>query len=253
MKKCIFFVVIILVGSLVYAASADQYEYMVVSFGTPYFSEFRRKTMAYEGISTTAQEDSFIEYNLDILGRHGWEIVSILETIEGDQQITLKRPYDEKRTTEENKEIGTKVIDEYYGSLIELDAADKAERQKEEDAEFSAAFGKYLDGLANKKPVELSCYVDKSSGYYSVTLTFDITKDYLLNGNGYRKSQVDAFLKDCESILQGYFFEKNASVFGQVYAKITYGGKEFRVGSAYIFGWSDLGKWEWKTTINEIK
>lgn len=263
MKKRVLFAIVILfvVSQFVFSASNEKLEYMVVSFGKANFSQLRSKAMAYwdDGISKGTYGASHYEEDLDILGQHGWEVATILGAIGGDQQVMLKRPYDKSRTDAEIKEVeknSALALQGLLGSLmkqdeakaatelvvkepelIELDsleARQKKEREEVKSSEQLTQIAKtYVNSLTKYKPIDWS--VSYSNFKYTnskIFLTFDITKDYLLNENTYRKSQVDGFLKSFDSTLKNIPQLDGKDIDIGLTANIIYSGKTFKVGSA---------------------
>ena len=78
-----------------------QWEYIVVSFGKTLF-DIPEKTLAYKELGIdTGNESISLQTNFDILGRFGWELVSITGAIGGDQQAIFKRKYEKQRSENE--------------------------------------------------------------------------------------------------------------------------------------------------------
>ncbi len=256
-KMLVCVLVIVLSCQFVFASSSDKWEYMVVSFGKAEFSQLLSKTMAYwnEGVSKDAYGASSYENNLDILGQHGWEVTSILGTIGGDQQVTLKRLYDKNRTDLEVKEIAENSVLAAQGLLDSLIAADKAkeanaatkepelieldayeadlQRQKNADA-YRKMVDDYFNSITKNKPGAWTItYYESEYTPSELRITYDITKDYLLNTNSYRKSQVNAFLNSLEPVLANVPLPLKVKKLNiKITANIIFSGKTFRVGSA---------------------
>jgi len=113
------------------ASSIDhQWEYLVVSYGKTLFGN-PEKTLAYRsiGLSATAQEANEIQQGLDVLGRFGWEIITVVGTIGGDQQIVMKRRYDKNRVANESLAI-LRGRELYLKDLIDI--LERARRIREE-------------------------------------------------------------------------------------------------------------------------
>ena len=262
MKRIMLLCVLVVVVScqFVFASGSDKWEYMVVSFGKADFSQLISKTMAYwdDGISKVAYGASSYENNLDILGQHGWEVTSILGAIGGDQQVTLKRLYDKNRTDAEVKEIAENIVLAAQGlldSLIEADKekeANKAktaikvpelleldayeadlQRQKNADA-YRKMVDDYFNSLTKNKPGAWTTnYYEYEYSPSEILITYDITKDYLLNTNSYRESQVNAFLNSLEPVLANVPLPLKVKKLNiKITANIIYSGKTFKVGSA---------------------
>jgi hypothetical protein len=250
MKRIVLLCVLLVVIScqFVFASSSDKWEYMVVSFGKADFSQLISKTMAYwdEGVSKDAYGASSYENNLDILGQHGWEATSILGAIGGDQQVMLKRLYDKNRTDAEVKEIVENSFLVAQGLLDSLIAADKelelieldayeADLQKQKNSdEYRKLVDDYFNSLTKNKPGAWTVnYYEYEYSPSKLIITYDITKDYLLNTNSYRKSQVKAFLNSLESMLSNMPLPTKVKKLDiKITANIIYSGKTFEVGSA---------------------
>jgi hypothetical protein len=98
------------------APTLTKWEYLVVTYGATRFTTTAlendptrsglSKVMHFgdAGITLPAEALS-LQRNLDVLGRYGWELVTALGTISGDQQLLLKRPYDPQRSAHERDRI----------------------------------------------------------------------------------------------------------------------------------------------------
>ena len=79
-----------------------EWEYLVVSYGTTYFTDPVLNLEGEAGASkilllselgiTLPREATELQRDIDVLGRFGWELVAVVGTIGGDQQIVFKRP-----------------------------------------------------------------------------------------------------------------------------------------------------------------
>lgn len=270
MKKVMLLCVLIVVIScqFVFASSSDNWEYMVVSFGKTYFSDLRSKTMAYwdQGISKSVKGADSIEKDLDILGVHGWEVVSILGTIGGDQQVTFKRPLDASRTSTELQTIDAnseKVVNGYLESLIaedkkrkeaspsieiklvELDAYEAEQAKLKARADVEAAATIFFNSLT-KKPLDISYSWDTDASSKKdevrIHLKFDVTKECLINSNQYRKSEVLKVLGLEVETIRNVPISKETLGSVSMDGYITYMNKEFNVG--HVYHYIDYrGKW----------
>ena len=214
MKRIFLFTILILFSAthLIFSVSPDQWEYMVVSFGEANFSQLRSKTMAYweYGIRKDAYGDSTYEKDLDILGQNGWEVVSILGVIGGDQQVILKRPFDILRTTTEKEIIDTnsklvidgfletllteqEKVEENKPKLVDLDAFEKQRAIERARTEAEAVSTQYFNNLA-VKPINIKYVWDSKEGKVSLTVDYNVTKECLIGTNQYRRSKVKEFL-----------------------------------------------------------
>ncbi len=195
---------------------------------------------------------------MDILGAHGWEVITVTGAIGGDQQVMLKRLYDKSRTEAELKEIDENSALAMQGfldsliaedkaktkteslaeskavELIELDSLEARQKQEMEDAENTAQLNEiadnYVNSLTQDKPIAWSTSYSRDSP--RIFLTYDLTRDYLLNGNAYRKSQVNEFLKSLDPMLKTIPQLAGKDIDVRITANIVYNGKTFKVGSA---------------------
>lgn len=269
MKRLIVLLLVIGIAcSCLFAVSENQFEYLVVSFGKTYFSELRSKTMAYwdQGISKTAQGATSFEKDLDILGQHGWEVVSILGAIGGDQQVTLKRLHDDARTTSELRTIeenSEKVVNGFLESLlaedekfkqeaasveitlVELDAyeaeqakyeAEQAEQKTRYELETTAT--NFLNRFTiNPKGISYEWETDSYSkkDKVNIELKYDVTKDCLININQYRQSDVEQLLNSYGEQIKAIPIPKDSLTSISLDGYITYMDKEFYVGNIFYY------------------
>lgn len=251
-KTSVVLIMIVVLAAMLSAATlpSEQWEYMVVSLGTAYFSDLSSKTMAYweSGISKTIMSASSYERALDILGKQGWEVVSLLGSIGGDQEIVLKRAYDEKRTTAEKKIIDENsklvleglldsltsaepVTESSEPELLELDAYEAKLAREKERAEVEAAITKYLNA-ASMKPLNITYtwkYTTSNDNGLTVNVKLDVSK-CLIKDNQYRKSEVKAMLQTLESYLKAIPVDLKFLAAITLNGYITYSGKSFFVG-----------------------
>lgn len=68
-------------------SSPDEWEYLVVSPGKVYFDPSTSTSKQH----TVTDEASGTELSFDILGKDGWELVTSLGAIGGDQEFVFKR------------------------------------------------------------------------------------------------------------------------------------------------------------------
>lgn len=99
-----------------------KYEYMVIGFEAPEYGISKNKLLAYdddEGVNTYTLEAIPYEKSLDLLGKHGWEVVTVTGAVGGDQQIILKRvknifySINEKDKIEENKALRKEALESF--------------------------------------------------------------------------------------------------------------------------------------------
>ncbi|MFZ6818243.1 hypothetical protein [Undibacterium sp. Ji22W] len=204
----------------------QQWEYIVVSYGKTLFAS-PQKTLAYRSIGlVSGQEAPDLENSLDILGRFGWEVITIVGSIGGDQQVVLKRKYNRNLVSNEynaiikGKDLYIKdlidimereqrlreqaeknaAIDRNKPRLINLDEVDALARKLENDAELKAA---YQEAFAKTKMSKYSTIEIDTRYGVNIILNADVTKMYLQNGNSYRKSDVELFV---EALLASFRF-----------------------------------------------
>lgn len=273
MKKLVLVTILLIAICVCLFAATQQWEYMVLTFGKSIFSDYNVRALAYldEGIRSDVMEAKSIEKSLDILGKHGWEIVDITGTIGGDQQITLKRAYDQKTTEAELKlaadnqaklDKASQTLAEYAAQntieepsgpreLIELDEVDLANAQAaESDKKSKEIYNSTKTVLDNNKikNYTITTRYNASSEFYSVSIYLDVTSQFLINGDSYRKSQTDAYLKQFESIIKAISFDKKKSAFFYVYAQIELDGKKNTVSTGNTYFRLDYkGNEKWDT------
>ena len=249
-KKILLILLITLVTVSLFASDNEKYEYMVVSFGKAQFSDLRSKTMAYweDGISKEALSATSYEKNLDILGEHGWEVISVTGSIGGDQQVILKRNLDIKRSETELKTIdenSKKVID---GCLDKILAEDKKPELIELDSfEVQVALEKQRNEFENsltKKPLSITYKRGDKENEGSISIAFDVTNECLIQGNKYRESAVKEELRNYISPLKEKF--KSENLLGTISCRghITYLDETYNCGYLYTYS-SSYGKDEW--------
>lgn len=215
--------------------SADpQWEYIVVSYGKTLFDS-PQKTLAYRTLGLSGGSEAIdFESNLDIMGRFGWELVTVVGTIGGDQQVVLKRKYDKSRAANEygmilrGKELYLKDLGDIIERsnrlaeesrrqaeaerikprLVDLDALDEhAARQRK----FQTIEKSYTDAFQRTELAPNSTIIVKRKHTFSndiiVEIRTNLTESFLKDGNSYRRKEVVAYLK---SQIQQYRFKDSA-------------------------------------------
>src|SRR5690606_25660143 len=92
-------------------AAEQEWEYLIVSYGETRFANpfldpdssnaSFSKVQLFSDLGVTLPSEAItLQRNVDILGRFGWELITVVGTIGGDQQLVFKRPYDEQRSAE---------------------------------------------------------------------------------------------------------------------------------------------------------
>lgn len=259
-KKILIFLLITLIALPLFASNNEEYEYMVVSFGTAQFSDLRSKTMAYweDGISKEALSASSYEKNLDILGKHGWEVISITGAIGGDQQVILKRDLSIKRsetelkTIDENskkvlqglldkiiaednkkKEVEQSSLEAEKPSLFELDSYENKIKIQKQKTEFENSFKDCLNTFS-KTPLDVSFEWSYSfERDLEITIYYDVTKECLINTNQYRLSKVKEILNPILDNLETIYKDETKISDIHVEGRIKYKEELFDVGYVY--------------------
>lgn len=136
MKKRITIVIVFLViNSLIFGQtkgnSTKQYEYLVYSFGKTYFDSITSNSRYYS-LLLKGSESSTLTENLNKLGKLGWELIDVLGTIGGDQQVVFQRPIG-FLTEEQEKDLITELEKEQQEKLLNF-----ISEQQEEDEKKSA-------------------------------------------------------------------------------------------------------------------
>ena len=207
------------------SVSAEQkWEYVVVSYGKSEFGS-PQKTLAYRAIGLPGgQEAEELQTNLDILGRFGWEAVSFLGSIGGDQQIVLKRKYDKNRSASQGEAI-TRATALYIKDMVDILERERTLREAQqlaeeeagnkphlinldaEDAKAAKAAlldvlrDSYTEALKRREFSDMSKltveYRNSYSSNLDVEVVVDLTKRFLKeDGKSYRLSEISTFLKN---------------------------------------------------------
>lgn len=267
MKKIIFVLAVLCVVNVASLAQNSQvvnkpdetkWEYLVVSFGKTLFST-PEKMMAYKNIGLpNGQESIELQSSLDILGRFGWELISIVGSIGGDQQIVLKRKYDKARSANEygliqsGKEIYLKdlqdiiertqrlfeeqrKIEEQIKSkpeLVNLDEVERLKKREESRVYLENIYRTRFESTEVAKNANFSLdYKNSFSEDILINITIDLTEKFLINGNSYHRDEVYTYIK---SFLEAYKFkaptiDKYSGISIHVGGNITFNGNDIRV------------------------
>jgi len=197
----------------------QEWEYLVISYGTTYFSDAEKTDLYYPLTHDIGQEGTELQKSLDGLGKLGWELITVTGTISGDQELILKRKYDEnnkerdaKIIGEESEKFNKEMIDDWEKeskeaektkklvaekkALVDLDKVEKeteSEKSNEEFASFGSDMQKFLQD-------NYHCSVSGENEYYRyvINASFDLTADFLSNGNEYRSSLVKQYFDDVD-------------------------------------------------------
>lgn len=202
--KRLLFCILILVLSLSSVFAVDQWEYMVVSLGTACFGPVSGKITAYKNDNNDELwfldgETSF-EKALDILGREGWEVVTVVGDAGGTQEFILKRPYDESRyLTNKAKADTYKPIKPLVpGELVELE---QEEYESKMCKEMSQALINIFKTTSYKLGTPNISYKEVFEKYY-ISLVFDMTEELLIGENGYKMSQLESKANEIYQVLK---------------------------------------------------
>jgi hypothetical protein len=247
----------------------QQWEYIVVSYGKTIFAS-PQKTLAYRTVGLQAGDEAInLEKSLDILGRFGWEVVSIVGSIGGDQQIVLKRKYNrnlvkgessailngkdlyikdlidimerEQRLREEEK--ASAEAERNLPRLIELEGAEALTKRIADDAALVSIYKNAFEesGIAKFSTIN----VNVSGEDVTVKITSDVTNQFLTNGNAYRRSDVMKFIDNQVSayrtVANSLGHQKSVSIY--VNAVIQFGGKSNGVYSTNTRYFTSLKEW----------
>lgn len=250
-----------------------QWEYLVVSYGKTLFGS-PEKTLAYRsiGLAVTAQEANEIQQSLDILGRFGWEVITIVGSIGGDQQIVMKRRYDKNRVANEGIAIlrgrelylkdlidilerGRKIREESEAAnaaarnqpkLIDLDAKEREDKRLKFTAELATAVKSALADVPGvKDPVTSARVIDSDGKYKLVDVKVDLTDLMLKDGNSYRASEVRNWLNSVLlASLKRSLNTSGGSIDITASATITFNGKSEKVGEQKTRYSEILRRWD---------
>lgn len=196
-----------------------EWEYLIVSYGTTSFTNVLgspdadnvtfSKVQLFSEIGVTLPSEAItLQRNIDVLGMFGWEMVTIVGTIGGDQQIVFKRPYDAERSQQEAERIRAereRLIEAYnlartsadpQPQLVDLDEVDllraKEAREREDAVTVSNAI-RTASSDFKVADLEVSGYVSdpEGMGVVEARLTLDVTDAALVAAGQYRSSLVE--------------------------------------------------------------
>ncbi len=203
------------------AQTVVEWEYLVVAYDAPSFAG-PRTDLAAEAASHSKvlrfadlgiplpREATDLQRSIDVLGRFGWELVTVVGAAEGGQQLIFKRPYDAERSASEAARIEAeraellaafdatrappRVADATAPQLVDLDAVERAQataRRNERDAETvrglieaAAATGFPLSDLA----IVGRALAPDAPADVRVRVAQDVTNAALVGASEYRRS-----------------------------------------------------------------
>jgi len=255
--------VLMLLGT-VNAQSADQeWEYLVVSYGTTYFNHpvldidaanavFSKVQLFSEIGVTIPQEAIGLQRNIDVLGKFGWEMVTIVGAIGGDQQIVFKRPYDAEQSAAEAERIkaereeliaayntvretaATPGDDEEVTAmpLVDLDAVERAQATEERNQRDAQTVRDMINQVAARGytfleiNIEGEAYLPDSDPIVTVELIQDVTATALVAPGQYRSSlarnamnEVFAVLEELGTVQEDFCFGRTGP--GEINIRVT--------------------------------
>lgn len=213
-----------------------EWEYLVVSYGTTYFDNpltnadpadaTYSKVQLFSDIGVTIPNEAIdLQRNIDVLGMFGWEMVSVVGSIGGDQQIVFKRPYDEERSSAEAERIRAEreeIIAAYNASndssdtsepeekkpqLVDVDAVERTQATVARNERDEATVRSFIEtAAASGFPISdasISADADNPTSDPDVTvrMTQDVTAAALIAPGQYRKSLVDDAVEQFETSL----------------------------------------------------
>lgn len=207
-----------------------QWEYLVVSFGKARFfdtseaPEMQLAMLVKTGPSSQlglvgAQEAVVMESQMDTLGRLGWELVSVVGAIGGDQELVLKRPYRADRSAiekvvlsreaqlQKEKEAATPSapVAEVAPVPIDLDAVDADARAKAKMEAVRSQAAELLVGLqAGSSFKGTAKVVEVNKGVVaemSLRVRVDGTSSLLREGCRYRASEAKSLANRVQEVL----------------------------------------------------
>ena len=249
-----------------------KWEYLVVSFGKTLYSDpVSSPELKEAGLSKllfysqagiiTAQEAITTQRSLDTLGKFGWELISVVGSIGGDQQMMFKRPFESDRARKEAEMIKAegemiaqarrKREQEKTPSVDELVDLDAKERQQKIDKEADAL---RTDLQAYKdipiKDIQINASESYGEKFNAIAEVVVDGTAMLLKGNTYRSSdaaelakKVAAALHGAANLKVGEFETAESSYTGNirisVTVMITHGGKVTPIAYKNVSGKRD--------------
>ncbi|GAA5438237.1 hypothetical protein [Deinococcus aquaticus] len=249
-----------------------HWEYLVISFGKTYYSSptdiaakqtGESKLMIFGPLGgVVASEAIDVQRQIDTLGRYGWDLVTVIGSIGGDQQWVFKRRYDPARAAVEAaqikkegddlaaardkaaKDAAAKPVAPPITQLVDLDAQEASARQAQLNQTLRTRIAELLtlptvpmaristSGVDATNDGTPYMFANKAVVYLDVTAR-------ALTGNTYRGSSVVTMIDEYVAQLkaQGRFAEirKAGSCFGK-------GEIELNVGASLKFNneWRDV-------------
>lgn len=238
-------------------AAEQEWEYLIVSYGETRFANpfldpdssnaSFSKVQLFSDLGVTLPSEAItLQRNVDILGRFGWELITVVGTIGGDQQLVFKRPYDEQRSAEEAARIQAEreeLIAAYNESrtetaprveqerprLVDLDAAERAQAINDRNVRDANNVRAVIERAAQsgfplpELSIEGRAFSPDSSPSVTVRVTQDVTSEALVGAGQYRKSLVDEAVDAFREALVGAGFVVPPSSAGLCYGSAPRG------------------------------
>lgn len=255
------------VTPVVKVSTDGQWEYLVLSFGKTYFSSpadiaakqsGQSKLMIFGPLGgVVASEALDVQDQVDTLGRYGWELITVLGAIGGDQEWVFKRRFDPARAAGEAAQI-RKEGDALAAAreqaakdaaakpvtpptvLVDLDAQElSASRAAADQALREQVTG--LLRVADWPTVRLDAAGLTAPPKGKVTVMLDVT-ERALTGNTYRLSAVygliEGYVQALKALGRGvtkseYGLCMSGGVTVQIGASVRFGGEVREVLSPY--------------------
>lgn len=203
------------------AQTIAEWEYLVVAYGAPSFAA-PRTDLAAEAASRSKvlrfadlgialpQEATDLQRSIDVLGRFGWELVTVVGTVEGRQQLIFKRPYDAVRSAGEAARIEAeraellaafdatrgppRVADATAPQLVDLDAVERAQATNARNERDVQTVRALIDAVAatgfplSDLTIAGHALTPEAPADVRVRLAQDVTNAALVGASEYRRS-----------------------------------------------------------------
>lgn len=210
------------VSSAVNTQSSKQWEYLVVSFGKTLYTDpddnpetktiGLSKLLSYSKAGVVSAKEALSTQNqMDTLGKFGWELIDVLGSIGGDQQMVFRRHYDAEQSKKEAvliREEGERLLaaqqeaasklarstKETSAEIVDLDAVERAiatnETRRKEEARLKEAINTIKSHPISNVKVISTAYAPDASNVASEIEVDGST--FLLKENKYRSSEAKA-------------------------------------------------------------
>jgi hypothetical protein len=192
---------------------------LVISFGKTLFSDAEEqpeikilglsKLVGYSKAGVvSASEAMSVQQQMDVLGKFGWELISIVGSIGGDQQMIFRRSYDSRRSINEEALIraeGERLLalqqkasvdvvppEEQSAKLEDLDEIEKKEKIVAAHRVGEMRLASVIDLVKQSYPISEVVYSRLYPTLDSplvATITVNGTSELLKEGNKYRGTE----------------------------------------------------------------